>query len=134
MARLTSSYSAVMGAVGALYRVSREICNEIAVIGDEVNSGDAASVEDKMEAKSANEVKIDANKDMNQDTTSNEMQTDDENTSDAIKDNASNKLEESKEAIRKVAQSVRTPLPLYKPESIFSPKLSTNRQANEQQA
>lgn len=135
VARLTSSYSAAMVAVGALHRVSRQICNEnntAAVDDEDENSGivDVGQGEERTDIQAVDDSHVDISK-VTQAEKSGDMQIETEKTSDEHKnkDTAANKLEESKATLEKVAQSARTSLEqsLLLDPIIMAPILLPNR-------
>jgi hypothetical protein len=119
MARLTSSYSAAMEAVGALHRVSRLVWKENCVAPVVTDNNERKSVgaggnlgESAIGNETEDEARLDASKDDVLNTNSDEMmQVEDEKTNDADnKNDGADKLVASKTAIQKVAQSARSSL------------------------
>eukprot|EP00956_Cyclotella_meneghiniana_P000852 scaffold966_cov47-Cyclotella_meneghiniana.AAC.9 len=109
VARLTTSYSAAMGAVGALHRLSRQIwkdnSNDVRADEERGDNQDIAGDEEKPTVDK--DVCMDECQEQNADLTSDEMQVD-ETPPESLDNSAPNRLEDSFNAVQKVAQSART--------------------------
>lgn len=108
MARLTTSYSAAMGAVGALHRVSRQIWRDNSSNKNEEMDGGVADME-VCEESDRWESSVDESEKTNREQDKN-AQSEMPVSPDKDASNAASKLEEAYTTIEKVAQSARSSL------------------------